>query len=290
MVETVNIPVEWREHIHPRRGGIAGPRIVLDEDAGRRAREWERAARPIAEEMLEHERTVPELGRAIRAWLDGEPDPLGAAAVATVVVKHLEDTDGTALLDAWVLDHGLAFAACAVTEASSIALGPAPRPMTPGADGVIRLVAYTDPPRGWRGEIRRMTSEDHFAVSRWIAGDTVAKRLRTLLATAPEVEYRDTVARLSAHRGDALRRRTASYLVPTETAWMDESFDDSVRLRVLDHEHVLCLLSSAAHVARIGWIPTTPAVIGTLLDGLGADALPLPYRALGYADGGRAIV
>jgi hypothetical protein len=294
MVETVGIPVEWREHIHPRRGGIAGPRIVLDEGAALRAREWERAARPIAEEMVEHERTVPELGRAVRAWLDGEPDPMGAAAVAAVVVKHLEHTDGAAFLDAWVLDHGLAFAACAVTEASSIALGPMPRPVTPGADGVIRLVAYTDPSREWRGEIRRMTSEDHLSVGQWIAGDAVVKRLRALLAAAPEAEYRDAVARLSAHRGDAVRRCTASYLVPTETAWMDESFDDSASMRVLEHEHLLSSLSSAAHVGRIGWIPPTPAVIGTLLDGLGAEALPLLDTALRYpyanADETRPIV
>ncbi|MFB9837608.1 hypothetical protein, partial [Actinoallomurus acaciae] len=88
MVETVSVLVEWREHIHPRRGGVAGPRVVVDEGAALKAREWERAARPIAEEMLGHERTVPELGRAVRAWLDGEPDPVGAAAVAAVVVRH----------------------------------------------------------------------------------------------------------------------------------------------------------------------------------------------------------
>jgi Domain of unknown function (DUF4132) len=293
MVETVGIPVEWREHIHPRRGGIAGPRIVLDEGAALRAREWERAARPIAEEMVEHERTVPELGRAVRAWLGGEPDPVGAAAVASVVVKHLNGADGAAFLDAWVLDHGLAFAACAVTEASSIALGTVRPPVTPGSDCVIRLVAYTGPSREWRGEIRRMTSEDHFGVSQWIAGDTVVKRLRALLAAAPEAEYREAVARLSAHRGDVLRRCTASYLIPTETAWMDESVD-TFNTRVLDYEHLLSSLSNAAHGARIGWIPPTPAVLGTLVDGLGADALPLLDRALRYpydnADETRPIV
>jgi hypothetical protein len=282
MVETAGIPVEWREHIHPRRGGIAGPAIVLDEGAVLKARESERAARPIAEEMAAHERTVPELGRAVRAWLDGEPDPAGAAAVAAVAVEHLTNIDGADFLDAWVLDHGLAFAACAVTEASSIALGPVPRPVAPGPDGVRRIVAYAGSSRELRGEIRRMTSDDHFALGRWIAADTVVKRLRALLAAAPEAEYRDAVARLPAHRGDAVRRRTASYLVPTETAWMDESLDDP-GMGVLEHEHLLASLSTAAHVGRIGWIPPTPNVIGTLVDGLGADALPLLDRALRYS-------
>ncbi|WP_067794662.1 DUF4132 domain-containing protein [Actinomadura formosensis] len=296
MVKRVNIPVEWREHFHPRHGGIPGPRPVLDEDAARRARDWARVARPIAEEMLEHERTVPELGKAVRAWLDGEPDPAGAAAAAAVAVKYLEDVDGAAFLDAWVLDHGLAFAACAVTEVSSIELGPVPRPMTSDSGGVVWLVSYAhdDPPRGWRGEIRRAICDDHVAAGRWIAGDTVVKRLRTLLAAAPDAEYRDAVARLAAHRGDAWRRCTASYLVPTERAWTDESLDDPSGLSVLDHEHVLCSLSRAAHVNRIGWIPVTPAVIGTLLDGLGSDAFPLLGRALGYpyddADETRPIV
>ena len=282
MVETVSIPVEWREHVHPRRGGVAGPRVVPDEDAARRAREWERAARPIAERMLAHERTAPELGAAGRAWLDGKPDPVGAAAVAAVAIGHLQVTDRAALLDAWVLDHGLAFAACAVTEASSIALGPVPRPAPSGAGGVALLTAHAGGADGWRGEIRRTGPGEHAGVGRWIAEDAVVKRLRALLATAPEAEYRDTVARLSAHRGDAPRRCTASYLVPTESAWLEEALDDRSGGQVLDHEHVLCSLSSAAHADRIGWIPPTPAVLGTLLDGLGADALPLLDRALGY--------
>ncbi|MGI5224642.1 DUF4132 domain-containing protein [Actinoallomurus sp. CA-142502] len=295
MVETVGVPVEWRECIHPRRGGVAGPAVVLDEDAARRAREWERAARPIVDEMLEHEDTDPELGEAVRAWLDGEPDPVGAAAVAAVAVKYLQGVEGAAFLDAWVLDHGLAFAACAVTEASSIALGPAPRRVAPGPGGVIRIAAYAGPgPKGWRGEIRRMNSYDHVRVDQWIAADTVAKRLRALLAAAPEGDYRDAVTRLSARRGDALRRCTVSYLIPTETAWMDESLDDPSGARVLDHEHVVCSLSTAAHVGRIGWIPPTPAILGTLLDGLGADALPLLERALRYpytnADETRPVV
>ncbi|GAA1556559.1 hypothetical protein GCM10009678_44510 [Actinomadura kijaniata] len=283
MVETVDIPVEWREHIHPRRGGVAGPRVVLDEDAARRAREQEREARPIAAEMAGHERTDPELAKAVRAWLDGEPDPVGAAVVAAVAVKYLPGTDGAAFLDAWVLDHGLAFAARAVTETASVELGPVPRPATPDADGVIRLVAYSyvgEGPAGWRGEIRRRTSADHFGAGEWIAEDTVMKRLRTLLAAAPEAEYRDAVARLAAHRGDTWRRGTVSYLVPTETAWVEDSFADSSLQRTLRPEHVLCSLSHAGQADRIGWTPETPAVLGTLLDGLGAGALPLLERAL----------
>ncbi|MFD0684868.1 DUF4132 domain-containing protein [Actinomadura fibrosa] len=281
MVKKAGVPAEWHELIHPRRGGIPGPAIVPDEDAARRARDWLAAARPIAEEMLGHERTDPELGKAVQAWLDGDPDPAGAAAVASIAVNHLPDVDGAAFLDAWVLDHGLAFAACAVTEASSVALGPAPRVARPGADGVIRLVAYMTPSTGWRGEIRRSTSDEYFGAPQWIAEDAVTKRLRTLLAAAPETEYRDAVARLSAHRGDALRRRTASYLVPTESAWTSESLQDM--FGGFDHEHVLCSLSTAAHAERIGWTPVTPAVIGTLLDGLGSNALPLLERTLAHA-------
>ncbi|QFG25334.1 DUF4132 domain-containing protein [Actinomadura sp. WMMB 499] len=278
MVETVvDIPVEWREHIHPRRGGVPGPRVVLDEDAARRAREWDREARPIAAEMAEHERTDPALGAAVRAWLDGEPDPAGAAAVAAVAVRYL-GADGTAFPDAWVPDHGLAFAACAVTEACSIVLGPVPRPAKPGADGVIRGYAVFyggDGPRGWRGEIRRVADGDAFPSGRWVAEDAVAKRLRTLLAAASEPEYGDAVARLAAHRGDAGRRRSASYLVPTETAWTDESLADPAARQVLGHDHVLASLTRAAHLAGIGWITVTPAIVGTLLDGLGRDAFPL---------------
>ncbi|MDN3357238.1 DUF4132 domain-containing protein [Actinomadura sp. DC4] len=282
MVETAGIPVEWRGLIHHRRGGVAAPEIALDGAAALKAREQERAARPIAEEMVRHERTLPELARAVRAWLDGTPDPAGAAAVASIAVKHVRGHDGAAFLDAWALDHGLAFAACAVTEVSSIALGRVPQPVRPGPGGVMRLVAYVNSPPEQRGEIRRMTPDDPSGANWWIAVDAVVKRLRALLAAAPEAEYRDTVMRLAAHRGDPLRRHTTCYLLPTETGWVDESFGDEFRTRILDHEHVLASLSNAAHVSRIGWIPATPAVIGTLLDGLGAEALPLLERALRY--------
>ncbi|MFV2178397.1 DUF4132 domain-containing protein [Actinomadura sp. LOL_011] len=281
MVETVDIPVEWRELIHPRRGGVPGPEVVLDEDAARRAREWEREARPIAAEMAEHERTDPELGEAVRAWLDGAADPTGAAVLAAVAVKYLDGVDGTAFLDAWVLEHGIAFAACAVTEASSIALGPVPRRATRGVG--IRLVAYTDGvPHGWRGEIRRPSSDDVFPPSRWIADDRVAKRLRALLAAAPEAEYGDAVARLAAHRGDNPRICTVAYLVPTEKAWTDEFFAGSFGRGVLDGDHLLCSTSGPAHLARFGWAPANPAVLATLLDGLGADAVPLLVRAFDH--------
>ncbi|MFI0485160.1 DUF4132 domain-containing protein [Actinomadura sp. 9N215] len=281
MVKKADVPAEWREHIHPRRGGVPGPTIVLDEDAARRARGWLRAAGPVAGEMAEHENTDPELGKAVRAWLDGEPDPAGAAAVAAVAVKYGEDVDGAAFLDAWVPDHGLAFAACAVVEASAIELGPAPRPATRFDGAVLQFVAFADsaPPAGWRGEIRRRGSNDHFPVGQWAAGDAVVKRLRALLAAAPEAEYRDAVARMAAHRGDAWRRGTVCYLVPTEEDWLTESFGDG--MRVLSSTHVLCTLSKPAHVERFPWVETTPAMLGTLLDGLGSDALPLFGNALG---------
>ena len=288
----MGVPVEWREHIHPRRGGVGGPKVVVDEDAARRAREQESAARPIAQEMAAHERTDAELGRAVRAWLDGEPDPAGAAAVAVIAVKYVEGAEGAGFLDAWVLDHGLAFAACAVTEASSIALGPVPGRAMPGLDGVVGLVARASSDGGWRGEIRRVDEDDMFHRDiEWVAEDAVVKRLRALLAAAAEAEYREAVARLASHRGDILRRGTASYLVPTETAWVQESLDGTLRWSTLRHEHLLGSLSSVGQFNRVRWIPATPAVLGTLLDVLGTDALAVLDRVLGdtyYADEPRA--
>ncbi|MEU8344414.1 DUF4132 domain-containing protein [Spirillospora sp. NPDC048832] len=284
MSQTVRIPVEWHEHVHPRRGGIAGPRVVPDEDAARRAREWERAARPIAADMADHARTAPDLAAAVRAWLDGDPDPVGAAAVVTVAVQYVRDADGEGFVDAWVLDHGLAFAACALTEASSLALGPVPRPARRDGAGAVWLVAYVGSSGEAYGEIRRTTSADRLRPGRWVTGDAAAKRLRALLAAAPEAEYGGAADRLAAHRGDPVRRRVAAYLVPTETAWVDESLAESVAesggMTLADHELLVCSVSTAAQVPYIGWVRVTPALAATLLDGLGADAFPALAQTL----------
>ncbi|OEV11252.1 hypothetical protein AN219_29770, partial [Streptomyces nanshensis] len=53
-----------------------------------------------------------------------------------------------------------------------------------------------------------------------------ADRVRTLLYMADENTYREVVAALAAHRGDARRRIVVSYLVPTETDWVAECCAD----------------------------------------------------------------
>jgi hypothetical protein len=86
---TLVIPTGWRRRLHPRRGGVPGPRIKVNDAAG---------------ELLP---APQEGGRA-------DADPRGAAVVAADVIGrsnvHTSELHER-FVDGWTAAHGLAFAA-----------------------------------------------------------------------------------------------------------------------------------------------------------------------------------
>ncbi|MFB4315318.1 DUF4132 domain-containing protein [Actinomadura sp. 21ATH] len=308
MTEAENVvrpPGEWRALVHPRRGAAAPPSPAspagIDPDAVRILREATAGAMPLIEAMLGNEHTQEEPGEAVRRWLRGEPDPLGAAAVATILVDKDAGREigaealKAAVVDAWAGEHGLPFAACAFTELSEIRLGVEPLRVTPRASlhGLGRGIGFTvnavrDPASRYmhHGGIRRAGPQEN--PSRWWLDDrTFRLRLRTLLAAAGEDEYREAVERLAGHRASGEQRLTAAYLVPAEHAWTDECIGDIGRTGTGSISLLLCSLSSAEQLDRLratgyspGWHDLPADVIATMLDALGPAVAPLLVRAV----------
>ncbi|MFI0356932.1 DUF4132 domain-containing protein [Actinomadura sp. 9N407] len=319
------MPDEWLALVHPRRGEpLYGPPVRVDPDAVRRVRGMTEVHRSLIEGMASHRDAHPEMTEAVRAWLRGEPDPLGAAAVATVLVEKLglrdEDTRA-AFLDAWIGEHGLPFAAEAFAHLSGISLGFAPPP--PGMGGSNHVVMFAvgavddsgEPvaPESHHGGIRRAGGWERGC--EWSAEGSFVLRLRTLLATASDEDYRESVRRLAVHRDHAAqlldhaaerldhaaRRQAISYLVPTEPEWLDECVADLSHLTRAGHTQLLCSVSTAHHAdtlrsAGLYWYDPRPDVVATMVHALGPAAARFLGRALGTqrpgdgSEGRRAVL
>jgi hypothetical protein len=100
--------------------------------------------------------------------------------------------------------------------------------------------------------------------------------MRDLLADAPEDDYRAAVETLAAHRRTGPQRVLVSYLVPTETTWMDECCaraQHESALRVM----LFCSVGSpeqlAALTARVtfGYGEWSRRVLATLIEAVGVD-------------------
>ncbi|WP_377266878.1 WGR domain-containing protein [Peterkaempfera sp. SMS 1(5)a] len=119
--DTFVLPSSWRRVLHPRRGGVPRGVAAPAADAADRTRGRIRAETHRIEQVLTDPHVDPALVRAARAALAGKPDALGAAALASLVTgRSTAGADDVPFVDAWVAEHGLAFAARAVVEAFDI--------------------------------------------------------------------------------------------------------------------------------------------------------------------------
>ncbi|GAA2096735.1 DUF4132 domain-containing protein [Actinomadura alba] len=156
------------------------------------------------------------------------------------------------LVDAWSVEHGLAFAACALVELSTAA--------ATWIDGAtIRFRA---------------------GKNLWL-GQEAARRLRTLLAAAGDSDYREAVERLAEHRRTLQQKVVVSYLVPTRQDWLEECqdwLDDSS----YGLEWLQLAIGTPERLAKgnLTWEGYPMGALVTLADTAGADALPLFVQGL----------
>lgn len=254
-------PDSWLTSLHPRRGGVSAPPVTLDEDAVAWARAVCIELQADVEEALRHPDSDPVLTAALRRRLDGAADPLGAAVQALFLTRrgrwYADSREWTRVVDWWVAEHGLPFAAHACAETFRLQ----------GSD---------------RGEpiqcLKFIAPGEEFPAH--LGLEYGAARVRRLLAAAGEEEHRRAVERLAGCREHPAQRIAVSFLVPDQRAWVDECCQDPPV-----HEPLVkmlwCSLSSPDQLAdfrtrdRLAWWRYDLDLLITVADGLRAAAVPL---------------
>ncbi|MFI0356985.1 DUF4132 domain-containing protein [Actinomadura sp. 9N407] len=258
---TLVIPSAWKRQVHPRRGGMPGPKIKLDAESEQIAAACLEENREKIEHFLAAPGTDPSLIAPARAYLSGEPDALGAAVTAVLAAEQRAWSGAVPFADAWTFTHGVGWAACAVVEMAVL------HPHYSHRRDLLALKLIADdvqqiPYGQWEGTLKRM---------------------RTLLAVAGDAEYAEAVERLAGHRRTDQRRLVTGYLVPTRKDWVAECCH---AVRAESRPVLLDALGSAEHLEILGpWARLTqydcyhPSTIMTLAEGVGAACAPLLIQA-----------
>ncbi|MBE1537274.1 DUF4132 domain-containing protein [Actinomadura algeriensis] len=292
---TFVMPPAWRRARHPRRDRPDVPKApARDASAPGRARALVDAVRDDIEHILKLPGTAPDIADAARAHLRGEPDPLGAAAVAYVTAPLHELSERSdpppdrLFTEALVAEHGVPFAARALAEWAGIYVD---NPACVNPTGLpIRLGT---PER--RERLRSMTLRHHdpgeFHVDWWLTR-TNLKALRTRLAAAPDDVHAEAVDLVGGARRHPLQKLLAAYLAPTREDWVEDLWarpgEIPFGLSSADWP-AFCALGRPGQVCALGrplLYDCDLEIVATLVDGVGTEAVvPLlaqtldgPYR------------
>ncbi|MDR8413747.1 hypothetical protein MTP10_34065, partial [Nonomuraea sp. 3-1Str] len=262
--DRLTMPAAWLRTLHPRRGGAQVPARALD--AG--------APKELAARLDERRQSIldslakcpdPEIAAAGVAYLAGEPTatPLGAAVVAEAMTGFLPWSDRTLLplfAEVWLLEHGLVFAATAVTELASLHWDAG------GDSRPVRRLAPHEPHNHWFG---------------WNRSE-LTRRVRAALAAASDAEYAEVVAALAVSREGGLHQRVAaSYLAPTEADWVAADCAEVSQVNPGLAHNLVAAISTPEHAALIVghvqgyFVMSSLALPATLVDGMGAAAVPV---------------
>ncbi|GAA2149303.1 DUF4132 domain-containing protein [Actinomadura napierensis] len=262
---TLVMPDAWLRRLHPRRDRPhAWPAVRADRKAAARAREQMDGVRSGVEEVLALPGTPPEVAAAARAYLGGEAEPVGAAAVVLITAPlHGQHGYGQSnpYVDAWVEEHGVPFAACAYTALAGL-----------WADFTVAGSAMK-----WNG-VRRRKPDEGFC---WWVDEATARRLRAMLAVADDGTYGEAVEGLARHRGSTLQKIVVSYLVPERTEWFAELCADPLGTRSAVHQAdrwmLLCTFAGRDHLdlfkLSLDYSTRGLGIIASLVDGAGPDAV-----------------
>ncbi|MFI0352720.1 DUF4132 domain-containing protein [Actinomadura sp. 9N407] len=260
---TLTVPEAWSRHLHARRGGAPGPQVKVAKSAVEKARAYVGESKDALGTMLAGEYGEQHLTEAARRYLDGEADPAGAAVVALVAAYASRVRDLSVVLktflDAWVLEHGLPFAACAVLRLDSTQ--------------IMRRHMGAEKSLGYGAQERPGAA---------LTGDAAGcgRRMRGMLAVAEQAEYDAAVERLAGLRDTPDRRLAVSYLVPTRHDWMLECCNERAAWRNDKHRwQMLLSIGAAEHLdvlrVQLYWNSVSVELMATMVDGLGADVLPV---------------
>ncbi|MCD0444859.1 DUF4132 domain-containing protein [Glycomyces sp. A-F 0318] len=259
--DRLDFPSSWERLVTPTRTTGKPRKVALDPEAGRQrlAEEADRIAEALAFEPRGRCQT------AGTAFLAGDPDPLGAAAVIVLADRgsgrHREQA--RPVLHHLVAERGLAFAAQALAEYFTV--------------GVFK-----------RSKRRIGLHRMPISALEWDTGsDGLLSDLRSLLAVAGDDEYAAVVAALADRRDSPAQRFAVTLLVPDERDWADEVCAEHTSLNPA-HPVTETLVREAVTTAEqlrllgLSTIPVaydvTTAHVAPLVRRLGADAAPVLIR------------
>ncbi|MEV6276131.1 DUF4132 domain-containing protein [Nocardia sp. NPDC051832] len=204
--EATEVPRQWWAKAEPFRG--LGPDRRCEVDAAAVAR-FEARLRDIDEHVqavLNKRGTDPRLAELGRAYLASPEDatPQEAAVIGLILLWSVFHDFGAELADYLVSKHDSAFAAATMVAMSELSLGDPRRPGMTWSSWVGELSIWREP-----------TSSTGYLTQ------AAMRRMRALLAAAPQAEYDATRARLATMRTGAWPANLAStFLLPTEQDWL----------------------------------------------------------------------
>jgi len=187
-------PPAWERLVLPTRTVGKPRKLKLDPDLGHRRFSDESAwVRKVLEPMDDDE-----FQAAATAFLDGGPDPLGAAVVVTLVCHHLNwhDYPAPAMFHHLMTEYGLAFATRAAAEFLTLDI-------KWDRQDELRVYRMALNGRFWDRTVEHGPLKD----------------FRSLLAAASETAYAEVVDALAGHRGNRALRFAVSLLVPDQQEW-----------------------------------------------------------------------
>ncbi|MFE7834589.1 DUF4132 domain-containing protein [Streptomyces sp. NPDC057474] len=265
--DTFVLPASWHRHLHPRRGGVRRKPAPPRKGAASEAEQRLSAGATWVRLYLDSPRSDADLLRAAEAHLAGTADPLGAAVLA---VASDMAWSGAACADAWVEAHGPVFAARATVELFDVEGHYTQH-------GTRRFDPYVErtPNKPFAGAAERVRG--------------VADRMRALLAAADEDTYRTVVAALTGMRSSARRRVVVSYLVPSETEWLNECAGGPEANRPRNNalrSMLFCSFNDPEQVRQLGGVAGLSygawpmPTVATVAEGIGTAVAPLVAESL----------
>ncbi|MDX3660738.1 DUF4132 domain-containing protein [Streptomyces sp. ID05-26A] len=113
--DTWVMPKAWLRDAVRQRGFHPEPEFTVDPAKAEQARQLIKDQAETIEQAFSAKDSEAELVSAAREYLAGQPNPVGAAAIAAITKASAP------VVHAWIADHGLAFATTAVVQLTSLA-------------------------------------------------------------------------------------------------------------------------------------------------------------------------
>ncbi|UJW31147.1 DUF4132 domain-containing protein [Saccharothrix sp. AJ9571] len=266
--DTFDPPAGVVRMAYPRRDQ-GKPRYRPSPDAREVADRLLARLRPKVDELLDAPGSDELAAAAARAHLGGTPDPLGAAAVLTVLsasATYYDRDDVGRFGQFWLAEHGLLFAVEAAMHLPTLT-----------THGLDKRRSVT---------MLRHLSEGEPVPWRW-AGADVLGEVRTAIAAADDDEYARVVELLGGFRKNPTTRLVAAFLAPTERAWVDELPAEADDLDHVTEWLYLCAVHSAEQLEALGsgyGLRRQSRVLPTVVRTIGPAAAPLLVRWTAKAD------